>query len=47
MALATVHYSYVYLYFVDKTRKKNRQTSLVYDCTVGDVEYVAAIFLLS
>ena len=27
--------------------EKNRQTSSVYDCTVGDVEYVAAILLLS
>ena len=29
------------------TEKKIRQTSSVYDCTVGDVEYVAAILLLS
>ena len=28
-------------------KEKNRQTSSVYDCTVGDVEYVADILLLS
>ena len=28
-------------------KKKNRQTSSVYDCAVGDVEYVAAILVLS
>ena len=29
------------------SENKNGQTSSVYDCTVGDVEYVAAILLLS
>ena len=30
-----------------QTLVKKKQTSSVYDCTVGDVEYVAAILLLS
>ena len=35
---------YYYYVFPQYFGNKNRQTISVYDCTVGDVEYVAAIF---